>query len=162
MAAGPALGVPAGLAVVLALHLQGYQVNLVCLHGHNAQLSCFCFAETQPVQAKQREGACAAACTRKFYEADLHFGCTLLQGVPFTDCHQTTDRQDGADLGEVGPAAQLMGKGLLPLLAGLALAVHSQPVWVGPLPVAPPQLHSQQILPRRKASSHMLHLVFTA
>ncbi len=32
MAAGPALGVRAGLAVVLALHLQGSQVNLVRLH----------------------------------------------------------------------------------------------------------------------------------
>ena len=32
VAAGPPLGLPAGLAVVLALHLQGYQVNLVRLH----------------------------------------------------------------------------------------------------------------------------------
>ena len=31
MAADPSLGVPVGLGVVLALHLQGYQVDLVCL-----------------------------------------------------------------------------------------------------------------------------------
>ncbi len=34
VAAGPPLGLPAGLAVVLELHLQGYQMNLICLHMH--------------------------------------------------------------------------------------------------------------------------------
>ncbi len=34
VAAGPPLELPAGLAVVLALHLQGYQVNLVRLQSN--------------------------------------------------------------------------------------------------------------------------------
>ncbi len=34
VAAGPPLGLPAGLTVVLALHLQSYQVNLVRLRMH--------------------------------------------------------------------------------------------------------------------------------
>ena len=40
-----------------------------------------------------------------------------------------------------------MGQGLFFLLAGLALAMHSQPVRVGPLSIAPPELHCQQVLP---------------
>ena len=35
MVAGSALRVSAGLTVILALHLQGYQVNPVRLHMHN-------------------------------------------------------------------------------------------------------------------------------
>ena len=51
------------------------------------------------------------------------------------------------DLRNVWPAPQLMGQGLFFLLARLALAMHSQPVRVGPLSIAPPQLHCQQVLP---------------
>ncbi len=43
--------------------------------------------------------------------------------------------------------ASTAAHGLFFLLAGLALAVHSQPVGVGPLSVAPPELYCQQVLP---------------
>lgn len=39
-----------------------------------------------------------------------------------------------------------MGQGLFFLQARPPLAVHCQPVGVGPLPAAPPQLQRQQIL----------------
>jgi len=68
--------------------------------------------------------------------------------VSFSPQHQQPlDEFKKTDLRNVWPAPQLMGKGLFFLLAGLALAVHSQPVRVGPLSVAPPELHYQQVLP---------------